>query len=160
MSASRRVVVTGLGIVSPVGSDLNTAWSNILAGNSGIGLITSYDVSAYSTKFAGLVQGFKAEDWMGPKEIRKTDRFIHYGVAAAKQALDDQLPGGVRAVGRRRHRSATPYRPGAPPSTPAAGEPSVHALSPAPARTQYHLNLRAKRGCPGAPSVLAARLPR
>jgi 3-oxoacyl-[acyl-carrier-protein] synthase II len=85
----RRVVVTGMGIVSPVGSDLNTAWSNIVAGNSGIGPITMYDVSAYSTKFAGQVQGFKAEDWMGPKEIRKTDRFIHYGVAAAKQAVKD-----------------------------------------------------------------------
>ncbi len=85
----RRVVVTGMGIVSPVGSDLNTAWSNIVAGNSGIGPITAYDVSAYSTKFAGLVTGFKAEDWMGPKEIRKTDRFIHYGVAAAKQAVKD-----------------------------------------------------------------------
>ena len=85
----RRVVVTGMGIVSPVGSDLNTAWSNIVAGNSGIAPITAYDVSAYSTKFAGLVSGFRVEDWMGPKEIRKTDPFIHYGVAAAKQAVRD-----------------------------------------------------------------------
>ena len=85
----RRVVITGMGIVSPVGSDLSTAWTNIVAGNSGIGPITMYDVSAYSTRFAGQVAGFKAEDWMGPKEIRKTDRFIHYGVAAAKQAVKD-----------------------------------------------------------------------
>jgi 3-oxoacyl-[acyl-carrier-protein] synthase II len=85
----RRVVVTGLGIVSPVGSDVKTAWSNIVAGKSGIGPITGYDVSAYSTRFAGLVADFRAEDWMGPKEIRKTDPFIHYGVAAAKQALRD-----------------------------------------------------------------------
>jgi len=85
----RRVVVTGMGIVSPVGSDLITAWSNILAGNSGIAPITAYDVSAYSTRFAGLVAGFRVEDWMGPKEIRKTDPFIHYGVAAAKQAMLD-----------------------------------------------------------------------
>ncbi len=85
----RRVVVTGLGIVSPVGSDVKTAWSNVLAGKSGIGPITSYDVSAYSTRFAGLVADFRAEEWMGPKDVRKTDPFIQYGVAAAKQAVRD-----------------------------------------------------------------------
>lgn len=85
----RRVVVTGMGIVSPVGSELKSAWDNILAGNSGIEPIEFYDVSAYTTRFAGLVQGFKAEDWMGVKEVRKTDRFIHYGVGAAKQAVLD-----------------------------------------------------------------------
>lgn len=85
----RRVVVTGLGIVSPVGSDIDTAWDNILAGRSGIGPITSYDTSAYSTRFAGLVEGFQPEDWMSIKDLRKTDRFIHYGVGAAKQALLD-----------------------------------------------------------------------
>ena len=83
----RRVVVTGLGIVSPVGSSVDLAWSNILAGRSGIVPITRYDVSTYPTKFAGLVSpDFKPEDAMGPKELRKTDPFIHYGVAAAKQA--------------------------------------------------------------------------
>ena len=85
----RRVVVTGMGIISPVGSDLNTAWSNLLAGKSGIVPITAYNVSAYTTQFAGLVAGFRGEDWMGPKELRKTDPFIHYGVAAAKQAVRD-----------------------------------------------------------------------
>ncbi|HKY91788.1 MAG TPA: beta-ketoacyl-ACP synthase II [Nevskiaceae bacterium] len=86
----RRVVVTGLGIISPVGSTVDLAWSNILAGKSGIGPIDYYDVSLYSTKFAGLVsKDFKAEEWMGPKEIRKTDPFIHYGVAASKQAVKD-----------------------------------------------------------------------
>ena len=85
----RRVVVTGLGIVSPVGSTVESAWTNILAGKSGIVPIEKYDVSAYSTKFAGLVAGFNAEEYMGPKEIRKTDPFIHYGVAAAKQAVKD-----------------------------------------------------------------------
>ena len=86
----RRVVVTGLGIVSPVGSSVDLAWGNILAGKSGIVPITHYDVSAYTTRFAGLVSpDFKAEEWMGPKELRKTDPFIHYGVAAAKQALRD-----------------------------------------------------------------------
>ena len=86
----RRVVVTGMGIVSPVGSSLDLAWSNILAGLSGIRNITSYDMSVYTTRFAGLVSDdFKAEDWMGPKELRKTDPFIHYGVAASKQAVRD-----------------------------------------------------------------------
>ena len=88
--SSRRVVVTGLGIVSPVGSSLDLAWSNILAGQSGIGPITGYDVSLYTTRFAGLVSAdFKPEDAMGPKELRKTDPFIHYGVAACKQAVHD-----------------------------------------------------------------------
>lgn len=86
----RRVVVTGLGIVSPVGSSLELAWSNILAGKSGIGPITRYDVSLYSTRFAGLVSAdFKPEEGLGPKELRKTDHFIHYGVAASKQAVKD-----------------------------------------------------------------------
>ena len=85
----RRVVVTGLGIVSPVGSDVKTAWETVLAGRSGIVPIDYYDVSAYPTRFAGLVSGFNAGDWMGPKDIRKTDPFIHYGVAAAKQAVRD-----------------------------------------------------------------------
>jgi 3-oxoacyl-[acyl-carrier-protein] synthase II len=86
----RRVVVTGLGIVSPVGSSVPLAWDNILKGKSGIRPIDTYDVSTFSTRFAGLVSAdFKAEEWMGPKEIRKTDPFIHYGVAAAKQALKD-----------------------------------------------------------------------
>ncbi|TXH03540.1 MAG: beta-ketoacyl-[acyl-carrier-protein] synthase II [Nevskiaceae bacterium] len=85
----RRVVVTGMGIVSPVGSTLDTAWANVLAGRSGIVPISKYDVSAYSTKFAGLVADFRAEEWMGPKEIKRTDPFIQYGVAAAKQAVKD-----------------------------------------------------------------------
>lgn len=86
----KRVVVTGMGIISPVGSTLDTAWSSILAGTSGIRPITAYDASAFSTRFAGLVSDdFVAQDWMGPKELRKTDPFIHYGVAASKQALKD-----------------------------------------------------------------------
>jgi 3-oxoacyl-[acyl-carrier-protein] synthase II len=86
----RRVVVTGMGIVSPVGNTVSTAWENILAGRSGIRPITAYDTTNFTTKFAGLVaEGFNAEEWLGPKEVRKTDPFIHYGVAAAKQALKD-----------------------------------------------------------------------
>jgi 3-oxoacyl-[acyl-carrier-protein] synthase II len=98
----RRVVVTGMGIVSPVGNSVDAAWANILAGKSGIRPIDTYDVSTFSTKFAGLVApDFKAEDWMGPKEIRKTDPFIHYGVAAAKQAVRDS---GIEINDSTRHR--------------------------------------------------------
>lgn len=86
----RRVVVTGMGIVSPVGSSLDTAWAAILGGRSGIRPITAYDTSAFTTRFAGTVSDdFVATDWMGPKELRKTDPFIHYGVAASKQAIRD-----------------------------------------------------------------------
>ena len=85
----RRVVVTGLGIVSPVGSDVPTAWSQLLAGYSGIKPITAYDVSTYPTRFAGVVEGFDAALWMGPKELRRNDAFIHYGVGAAKMAVID-----------------------------------------------------------------------
>ncbi|HUP92063.1 MAG TPA: beta-ketoacyl-ACP synthase II [Solimonas sp.] len=100
----RRVVVTGMGIISPVGNSVDVAWANILAGKSGIGPITSYDVSAYSTKFAGLVAAdFKAEDYMGVKEVKRTDPFIHYGVAAAKQAVKDA---GIEVTDANRERIA------------------------------------------------------
>ena len=98
----RRVVVTGLGIVSPVGSSVPLAWDNILQGRSGIRPITAYDVTNFTTRFAGTVSDdFKVEDWMGPKEIRKTDPFIHYGVAAAKQALTDS---GIEVTDANRER--------------------------------------------------------
>ena len=104
MMKSRRVVITGLGIVSPVGSSLDLAWSNILAGRSGIGPITKYDVSQYTTRFAGLVSSdFKPEEAMGPKELRKTDPFIHYGVAASKQAVKDA---GIEITDANRERIA------------------------------------------------------
>ncbi|AXQ29436.1 beta-ketoacyl-[acyl-carrier-protein] synthase II [Solimonas sp. K1W22B-7] len=85
----RRVVVTGLGIISPVGNTVDSAWESILAGRSGIGPIEYYDVSAYTTRFGGMIRNFRAEDYLGPKEVRRTDPFIHYGVAAAKQAVKD-----------------------------------------------------------------------
>lgn len=85
----RRIVVTGLGIVSPVGNTIESAWESILAGRSGIGPIGYYDVSAYTTRFGGMIKDFRAEDYLGPKEVRRTDPFIHYGVAAAKQAIKD-----------------------------------------------------------------------
>ncbi|HVT35849.1 MAG TPA: beta-ketoacyl-ACP synthase II [Nevskiaceae bacterium] len=85
----RRVVVTGMGIVSPVGSTVDSAWANILAGRSGITPITRYDISSFPTRFAGQVADFRAEEWMNPKDVRRVDEFIVYGVAAAKQAMKD-----------------------------------------------------------------------
>jgi len=87
--SKRRVVVTGLGIVSPVGSTVNDAWESILAGKSGIGPISSFDVSAFSVRFGGAVKGFNVEDYLSPKEARKMDEFIHYGLAAGIQAIRD-----------------------------------------------------------------------
>ncbi len=91
----RRVVVTGLGCVSPVGNTVDTTWANLLAGQSGIGLITKFDASAFNCKIAGEVKGFNIESYMSVKEARTMDTFIHYGVAAAAQAVADAgLPTG------------------------------------------------------------------
>lgn len=87
--ARRRVVVTGLGIVSPVGSTVQQAWENILAGKSGIGPITHFDAGNYPTRFAGEVRGFEVGDYLSPKEARRMDPFIHYGMAASIQAVRD-----------------------------------------------------------------------
>lgn len=85
----RRVVVTGLGIVSPVGNKVSDAWANITAGKSGITRITRFDVSAYSSQIAGEVKGFDAGQYLPAKEARRFDTFIHYGLAAAIDALKD-----------------------------------------------------------------------
>lgn len=89
MRSARRVVVTGLGIVSPVGSDIPTAWDNVVNGRSGIGPITHFDCSAFATRFAGQVQGFDVAQWVAPKDSRRMDPFIHYGIAAGTQAVRD-----------------------------------------------------------------------
>ena len=85
----RRVVITGLGCVSPVGNTVTEAWSNVLAGKSGIGAITKFDASAFSCKIAGEVRDFDLESYIGSKEARTMDTFIHYGIAAAAQAVAD-----------------------------------------------------------------------
>ena len=91
----RRVVVTGLGCVSPVGNTVAEAWANILAGKSGIDLITRFDPSNFSCKIAGEVKGFDLESYITAKEARSMDTFIHYGIAAAHQAVvDSGLPVG------------------------------------------------------------------
>ncbi len=91
----RRVVVTGLGCISPVGNTVEDAWANLLAGRSGIDLITRFDASNFACKIAGEVKGFNIESYMSAKEARTMDSFIHFGVAAAHQAVvDSGLPLG------------------------------------------------------------------
>ncbi|HAC32993.1 MAG TPA: beta-ketoacyl-ACP synthase, partial [Gammaproteobacteria bacterium] len=87
--SKRRVVVTGLGVVSPVGLDLAENWRNITAGNSGIALLDEFDTEPFAVRIGGAVKGFNVSDYMSPKDARKMDTFIHYGFAAAKQAIDD-----------------------------------------------------------------------
>ncbi len=85
----RRVVVTGLGAISPVGNTVSEAWENILAGRSGIGPITRFDASAFGCRVAGEVKNFTATDWIPPKDARRMDAYIHYGIAAGTQAFRD-----------------------------------------------------------------------
>ncbi len=85
----RRVVVTGMGIVAPVGLDTKSAWENIVAGKSGIRPITHFDVEAFSVRFGGPVYDFDVEQYLSRKEARKMDKFIHYGMAAGIQAIED-----------------------------------------------------------------------
>ncbi|MDX1434785.1 MAG: beta-ketoacyl-ACP synthase II [Gammaproteobacteria bacterium] len=85
----RRIVVTGLGLVTPVGHTVAESWENIVAGKSGIGIIDLFDTSAFSSRIGGLIRDFDLSPYMSPKEARKTDPFIHYGFAAACQAMRD-----------------------------------------------------------------------
>ncbi|WP_226051656.1 beta-ketoacyl-ACP synthase II [Dickeya chrysanthemi] len=87
--SKRRVVVTGLGMLSPVGNTVASTWNALLAGQSGISLIDHFDTSAYATRFAGLVKDFNSEDFISRKEARKMDAFIQYGIAAGIQAMQD-----------------------------------------------------------------------
>lgn len=85
----RRVVVTGLGLISPVGNSVATAWDNLIAGRTGIATITKFDHSALSVHFAGEVKDFNVEEYVSTKEARHMDTFIHYGIAAGTQAIRD-----------------------------------------------------------------------
>ncbi len=85
----RRVVVTGLGLISPVGQDVATGWENILAGKSGIQPITHFDIEPFSVRFGGPIYDFDIEQYIPKKEARKMDAFIHYGIASGTQALKD-----------------------------------------------------------------------
>ncbi len=85
----KRVVVTGIGMITPVGLDTETSWESLINGKSGIGPITQFDDKAVPTQIAGEIHGFDPEKYIEPKEIKKMDRFIHLGIAASQMAMDD-----------------------------------------------------------------------
>lgn len=87
--SKRRVVVTGLGAVSPVGNDVESTWRNIVAGTSGVGPITAFEVAQYPVRFAALVKDFDVSQYLSVKDARKMGKFIHYGIAAGMQAIVD-----------------------------------------------------------------------
>jgi len=87
--AKRRVVITGLGMVSPVGLNVKESWDNVLAGKSGIGPITHFDTTDFPVRFGGSVWGFNVDNYLSTKEAKKMDPFIHYGIAAAVEAIKD-----------------------------------------------------------------------
>ena len=83
----RRVVITGMGIISPVGCELDAAWKNVCEGVSGIQQIEDFDTSAFSTRIGGIVKGFERSDYLSTKDARKTDPFVHYGIGASVEAI-------------------------------------------------------------------------
>jgi 3-oxoacyl-[acyl-carrier-protein] synthase II len=87
LTRDERVVVTGLGVISPVGLDVHTMWQNLVAGRSGIGPITHFDASDFTVRIAGEVRDFDPADYMSSKEARRTDRFVQFAIAAAQQAV-------------------------------------------------------------------------
>ncbi|MGH8684482.1 MAG: beta-ketoacyl synthase N-terminal-like domain-containing protein, partial [Nitrosospira sp.] len=93
--SKRRVVITGLGIISPIGNTVSDAWVNALAGKSGITRITRFDASAFASQIAGEVKDFDVTDYLSAKDARRMDIFIHYGMAAAIQAVKDAGIGDI-----------------------------------------------------------------
>jgi 3-oxoacyl-[acyl-carrier-protein] synthase II len=87
--SKRRVVITGLGIVSPVGNNVATAWDSVTNGRSGVGQITHFDTTGYTSTIAGEVRDFDAKAWFNPKDAKKMETFIHYGLAASLMAIED-----------------------------------------------------------------------
>ena len=85
----RRVVVTGIGLITPIGNDLETTWSSLLAGKSGAGPTTQFDVTDFATKFSCEVKGLDTSKWFDKRELKHLDRFLQFGVAAAMQAVED-----------------------------------------------------------------------
>lgn len=99
--SKRRVVVTGMGIISPVGSQIEKAWNNVREGRSGIGPIEDFDTTGFSTRIGGVVKDFDVTDYMAPKNARKMDPFMHYGVGACVDALRDS---GIEVTEQNGHR--------------------------------------------------------
>ncbi len=99
--ANRRVVITGVGMLSPLGLDVKSSWEGVLAGKSGIAPLTHFDVSAFPTRFGGSVKGFDVSTIMSIKDARKMDPFIHYGIAAGIEAVEDS---GIEVTEENGHR--------------------------------------------------------
>ena len=104
MDASRRVVITGSGALSPVGNDIDTIWSNLINGYCGLGLIDVFDTTAYSTKINGAIKNFDVEQFIPLKDAKKLDPFIQYGIAASTIAIEDS---GLEITDQNRHRIGT-----------------------------------------------------
>jgi len=104
MNSDNRVVITGMGALSPVGNDIDTIWENLCAGNSGIGINNAFDTTDFSIKIGGAVKDFQPEPYLNSKETRILDLFIQYGVVAAGQAIDDS---GIEVNDSNRHRIGT-----------------------------------------------------
>ena len=104
MNSDNRVVITGMGALSPVGNDIDTIWRNLCAGNSGIGINNAFDTTDFSIKIGGAVKDFQPEPYLNSKETRILDLFIQYGVVAAGQAIDDS---GIEVNDSNRHRIGT-----------------------------------------------------
>lgn len=105
----RRVVVTGMGAITPVGNDIDTMWANMLAGVNGVEKITSFDTSDLKVHLAGTVKNFEPEKYIEKRELRKLDIYCQYAIAAAQQAVDDSgilviLTRSVSVLHRRRYR--------------------------------------------------------
>ena len=120
MAHQRRVVVTGLGVISPLGNDVDTFWRRLVAGESGVGEITRFDTTDYKVHIAAEVQDFDAEDYIDKRKVRRLDLFSRYAVAAAKNAAADadfdprpeaERVGAVMSQRRRRPADAARARP-------------------------------------------------
>src|SRR5690348_296796 len=96
----RRVVITGIGLVTPIGSDLETTWSSLLAGKNGAGPITQFDTTDFATKFACEVKGWDPSKWFDKRELKHVDRFLQFGIAAAMMAVDDAGLAGKAPAGK------------------------------------------------------------
>ena len=97
MAERRRVVVTGIGPVTPVGTGVDDFWTSLTTGRNGIGPISRFDASDLPVKLAGEVKDFQVSDWLDTKEARRTDRFVHFAIASAKLAWEDAGSPEVRA---------------------------------------------------------------
>ena len=106
----KRIVITGMGVITPVGNNVNDTWSALLEGKNGIGPITYFDVSKYETRIAGEIKNFDPNEVMEKKEVRRTPKFIQYGLKAAKEALEQSGLVGICRARQRQGGGASGFR--------------------------------------------------